>query len=124
MNPPSTHERIADELRWPEALATVTACKYETGGGLALAFGLPTSKHFRISYNYFANGALHTGEFTSAKPVPQGQLFPVRYNPEAPQQNSHAVPAPAVYRSAVLTVGVIGSLILSLAWLAVVRGCH
>ena len=123
MNPPPTRELTAEQLRWPEALATVTACKYEFGAGRALAFGIPTSKHFRISYNYFADGALHVGEFISAKPIPQGHLFPIRYNPEAPHQNSHASSA-ANSRSALLIVGVAGSIILSLAWFVVLRGCH
>jgi hypothetical protein len=124
MNPRPPHELTAEQLRWPEALATVTACKYEFGAGRALAFGIPTSKHFRISYNYFADGTLHTGEFTSVKPIPQGEVFPIRYNPDAPHQNSHAASAAATSRSALLIIGVTGSLILSLAWLAVLRGCH
>ena len=121
---------ITDEATWPEALATVTACKYDVGAGRALAFGIPTAKHFRISYNYNApnkegDEVLHTSEFTSEKPIPQGSLFPIRYNPDAPHQNSHdassAAPNP---RAATLTIGIIGSIILSLAWFAVLRGCH
>jgi hypothetical protein len=110
---------------WPEALATVTACKYNFGAGRALAFGIPTSKHFRISYNYFADDELHTGEFTSAKAIAQGHLFPIRYNPDAPHQNSHdATSSTPSTRGPILAVGIIGSIILSLAWFAVLRGCH
>ena len=118
------------ENQWPEALATVTACKYSAGAGRALAFGIPTTNHFRIFYNYFAPNEqgideIHTGEFTSEKPVPQGTLFPIRYNPNAPQQNSHDPSiAPQAPRAAILTIGVIGSIILSLAWFAILRGCH
>jgi hypothetical protein len=118
-------EPTIDEATWPEALATVTACKYDAGAGRALAFGIPTTKHFRISYNYFADEVLHTGEFTSAKPIPQGTLFPIHYNPDAPHQNSHdassAAPPP---RTATLTIGILGSIILSLAWFAILRGCR
>jgi hypothetical protein len=118
-------EPITDETAWPEALATVTACKYDAGAGRALAFGIPTTKHFRISYNYFADDEIHTGEFTSAKPIPQGTLFPIHYNPDAPHQNSHdAHNAPQNPRTATLTIGIIGSIILSLAWFAILRGCH
>jgi hypothetical protein len=123
-------ESTTNETTWPEALATVTACKYDAGAGRALAFGIPTAKHFRISYNYNApneegDEVLHTSEFTSEKPIPQGTLFPIHYNPNAPHQNSHdassAAPPP---RTATLTIGIIGSIILSLAWFAVLRGCH
>ncbi len=64
----------ADHSAWPEVLATVTECKYEFGAGRALAFGIPTSKHFLIRYNYFADGGLHSSEFASAKPIPQGAI--------------------------------------------------
>jgi hypothetical protein len=115
----------ADQAHWPEALATVTACKYDFGAGRALVFGIPTSKHFRISYNYFADNELHTGEFTSEKAIPQGHLFPIRYNPDAPHQNSHdATGTTPNTRGPVLIVGIIGSIILSLVWFAILRGCH
>ncbi|HSY36389.1 MAG TPA: hypothetical protein VK814_11615 [Acidobacteriaceae bacterium] len=120
-----TSESTTDKAAWPEALATVTACHYDAGAGRALAFGIPTSKHFRISYNYFVNDEIHTGEFTSAKPIPQNTLFPIHYNPDAPHENSHgASSSPQYSRAPLLTIGIIGSVILSLAWLAILRGCH
>ena len=120
-----TSEPTTDQATWLEALATVTACHYEAGAGRALAFGLPTTKHFRISYNYFVDDEIHTGEFTSAKPIPQNTLFPIRYNPDAPHQNSHATShTPQNSRAPMLLIGIIGSLILSLAWFAILRGCH
>ena len=120
-----TSEPITDNAAWPEALATVTACHYEAGAGRALAFGILTTKHFRISYNYFADDEIHTGEFTSAKPIPQNTLFLIRYNPNAPHQNSHETSAaPQNLRAPILTIGIIGSIILSLTWLAILRGCH
>jgi hypothetical protein len=118
---------VPDDMQtgWPEALATVLTCKYDFGAGRAL-IGIPTSKHFRIAYNYFANGELHTGELTAAKPIPQGSLFPIRYNPDTPSDHthSHGTASPPNPRAAVLTIGVIGSLVLSLAWFALLRGCH
>jgi hypothetical protein len=124
VNPQPTNDLTAEQATWPEALATVTACKYDFGAGRTLAFGIPTSKHFRISYNYFANDELHTGEFTSAKAIPQGHLFPIHYNPDAPHQNSHDASSIPITRSPVIVIGIIGSIILSLAWFAVLRGCH
>ena len=125
-----TSEPTTDQTTWPEALATVTACKYDFGAGRALAFGIPTTKHFRISYNYNAPNeqgeeVIHAGEFTSETPIPQGTLFPTRYNPEAPHQNSHdASGSPQNPRAPLLTIGIIGSIILSLTWFAALRGCH
>ena len=108
-------------------MATVTACKYEFGAGRALAFGVPTTKHFRITFNYWAPDAegtaqLHTGEFSSATAVPQGTLFPVRYNPEAPRETTHSASEPLT-RIPLIAIGIVGSVILSLAWLLVLRGC-
>jgi len=109
-------------------MATVTACHYDFGAGRALAFGLPTTKHFRITFNYWAPNSegqeeLHTGEFASAKAIPQGTLFPIRYNPEAAHENTHSAPMTTA-RGAMIAIGIIGSVILSLAWFAVLRGCH
>ena len=77
----------SDRDTWPEAMATVTACKYEFGAGRALAFGLPTTRHFRITYNYWAPNAdgtpeLHTGELTSAKAMPQAHSSPSTTTPK------------------------------------------
>ena len=114
---------------WPEAMATVTACKYESGAGRALAFGLPTTRHFRITFNYWAQNAqgteeLHTGELTSAKAMPQGTLFPIHYNPETPHETTHSAAAPTATRNPLLIIGILGSAVLSLAWLLILRGCH
>lgn len=121
MNP----EPTTNEATWPEAFATVTACKYDFGAGRALAFGIPTSKHFRISYNYFAGGELHTGEFTSARAIPQGTLFPIRYNPDAPHQTSHdASSAAHGARGLPIAIGIFGSFVLSLLWFVLMHGCR
>jgi len=77
---------------WPEAMATVTACHYEAGALRAMAFGVPTTRHFRISFNYWADNQLHTGEFASPVALPQGHLFRVTYNPVDPRE-SVIVPA-------------------------------
>ena len=117
MNSLSTH------AHWPEALATVLSCTYDFGAGRALV-GIPTDKHFRIAYNYFADGELHTGEFSAAKAMPQGTLFPIRYNPDSPHDHTHPNAPSITSRPPILLIGILGSLILSLAWFAVLRGCH
>jgi hypothetical protein len=108
-------------------MATVIECKYDFGAGRALAFGVPTSKHFRIRYNYFVDGEFHEGEFSSAKAIPQGTLFPIRYDPGAPYEHTRGAGSstPSIRgRGPVLVVGIVGSLVLSLVWFAVLRGCH
>lgn len=111
---------------WPEAIATVLECHYDMRAGRALAFGVPSSKHFRIRYNYFANGTHHEGEFFSATAVPQNTLFPIRYNPDLPHQHTHAntVSKPGNPHRAMFMIGIAGSVILSAAWFAILRGCH
>jgi hypothetical protein len=109
------------EAPWPEAIATVTACTYETGALQAMAFGIPSNKHFLIDFNYWANDELHTGQYSSAKAVPQGTLFPITYDPAAPHQHSRSAPSP---RAAQIAIGIAGSIILSLLWLAIMRGCR
>jgi hypothetical protein len=112
---------------WPEAMATVTSCRYEAGAGRALAFGLPTSRHFHISFNYWASttGAepvLHSGEFMSEKAIPQNTLFPIRYNPADARQHSKNA-ASGTQSSPLLVLALIGTLVLSAAWLLMLRGC-
>lgn len=114
--------------QWPEAMATVTTCKYNAGAGRAMAFGLPTTRHFQITYNYLAPNAegtaeLHTGEFASAKAIPENTLFPIHYNPDAPHENSHSA-STAFSRSPVLAIGIVGSIILTFAWFLILRGCR
>ena len=121
-----THTDISNSP-WPEAMATVTACKYEFGAGRALAFGAPTTRHFHITFNYWAPNPegtpeLHTGEFTSAKAVPQGTLFPIHYNPAAPHETTHSASEPPM-RTPLIAIGIIGSFFLSLIWLLILRGC-
>ncbi len=114
----------ATEIPWIETEATVTTCGYEFGAGRALAFGLPSSKHFRISYTYRAQAKTYTGEFSSAHAIAQGESIPLSYNPLAPQQNSRSnSTAPQLGRGPLLAIGVVGSVTLSLLWLTFMHGC-
>jgi len=106
---------------WPEAMASVTECHYDVRAGRALAFGLTSKKHFRIAYNYRVGNELHTGECFSETARPQGSLFQIHYNPESPHINRFS--SGTQQRVPLLTVGVAGSILLTLAWLLVLRGC-
>jgi hypothetical protein len=115
--------RESTDAAWPEVIATVLECHYDMRAGRALAFGVPGSKHFRIRYNYFANGETHEAELYSATAMPQHTLFPVRYNPADIREHTHTDGSPTSTRNPLIAFGVIGSIILSLVWLLILRGC-
>lgn len=108
---------------WLETQAEVTACKYEFGAGQALAFGVPTSKHFLITFTYYAHGQIFTDHFTSPTYLEQGHTFAISYNPLAPQQNSKSTAEP-IAKNPLFAIGIIGSIFLSLLWLAILHGCN
>lgn len=111
------------EFPWLETEARVTACRYEFGAGRALAFGIPTNKHFLITFSYYAHGKGYTGEFTSSTYLEQGKTFPLTYNPLAPQQNSKSAAVPAT-KPPLFVIGIAGSVVISVAWFAMMRGCN
>ena len=106
---------------WPEAMAEVTECRYDMRAGRALAFGLTSKKHFRLLYSYRVGDDLFTGECFSETAQPQGSLFAIRYDPDLPHRNRSGSDTPQ--RIPLLAIGVAGSIVLSLAWLLVLRGC-
>jgi hypothetical protein len=108
---------------WLETEAKVTSCKYDAGAGQALAFGIPTSKHFLITFSYCAHGKTYTDEFTSPTYLEQGRTFSISYNPLAPEQNSKSATTPTT-RTPLFAIGIAGSITLSLLWLVLLRGCN
>ena len=88
----------SDRREWPVAMAEVTACHYDVRAGRALAFGLTSDKHFRIDYNYRVSDELHTGQCFSEIARPQRRV-------------------------PLLAIGVVGSIVLLLAYLFFLRGC-
>ncbi len=113
----------ADRSDWPEAMATVLSCHYEMRAGRALAFGLPSGRRFHITYNYWAGGELQEADCYTAKAMPQGSLFPIHYDPEMPLRNHHVHSTSGVQKVPLIAIGICGSIVLSLAWLLVLRGC-
>jgi len=108
---------------WLETTAEVIACKYEFGAGRALAFGIPTSKHFLITFIYYAHGKTYTAEFTSRTYLEQGRTFTLSYNPLNPRQNTKSA-SPSTERMPLFAIGITGSVILSLIYFAMLRGCN
>ena len=108
---------------WLKTQAEVIACKYQSGAGQALAFGIPASKHFLITFTYYAHGKTYTDQFPSSTYIEQGETFPISYNPLAPQQNSKSAATPAI-RTPPFAIGIAGSVILFLIWLVLMRTCN
>jgi hypothetical protein len=110
---------------WIATEATVTTCRYQSPGLSTLAFGFQTTQKFRITFDYYAHGRLYSGEFQSPIAIPQNERIPITYNPLDPQQNSRAlIPNPTATRPPLIAIGIAGSIVLSLLWLAILRGCH
>ena len=107
---------------WPKTTATVTECRYETGALQAMAFGIPATKHFEITFNYWAGETLHTGQYLSAKAVPQGTLFPISYDPDEP--HIHSQSNSARRPSLLYTLGVVAFATLTSAVILYTHGCH
>ena len=111
---------------WIATEATVTTCRYQFAGLGNLAFGFSTQKKFRIAFDYYAHGRFYSGQFQSDTAIPQNERIPLAYNPLDPGQNTRDSthgPAPST-RPPLLAIGIAGSVLLSLLWLAILRGCH
>ena len=108
---------------WIATSATVTTCRYQFARLNTIYLGFQTTDKFRITFDYYAHGRLYSGEFQSPVAVPQNTTLPIDYNPLDPQQNSLAGSESPTSRLPLLAVGILGSIILSLLWLAILRGC-
>ncbi len=106
---------------WSEAMAEVTECHYDVRAGRALAFGLTSTKHFRISYHYRVGETLHTGECFSEIARPQGSLFPIHYDREFNHRSRSKDHARRSFPR--LAIAIAGSLLISLILFLVLRGC-
>ena len=116
---------MTDAPAWIATEATVTTCKYQSPGLSTLAFGFQTTKKFSITFDYYAHGRLYSGEFQSPVAIPQNERIPIIYNPLDPQQNSRSfIPPPPPTRPPLIAIGIAGSVVLSLLWLAILRSCN
>ena len=116
---------MTDAPAWIATEATVTTCKYQSPGLSTLAFGFQTTKKFSITFDYYAHGRLYSGEFQSPVAIPQNERIPIIYNPLDPQQNSRSfTPRTNPSRPPFIAIGIAGSVVLSLLWLAILRSCN
>jgi hypothetical protein len=113
---------------WIETQATVTTCRFQFAGLGNLAWGFSTRERFRITFDYYAQSRLYSGEFQSPVAVPQNETIPISYNPLNPQENSRDRDSGSAVtpggKPPILAVGIAGSILLSLLWLAILRGCR
>jgi hypothetical protein len=108
---------------WLETEAEVTACRYEFARMNTLSLGIAAeSNHFIVSFSYYAHAKTFSDEFTSTVAMEQGKTFPVLYNPLNPQQNSQSESA-STSRPPLFALGIAGSIVISLLYLAMMRGC-
>ena len=115
------------EQPWIATEATVTTCRYQSPGLSTLAFGFQTGEKFRIAFDYYAHGRLYSDEFQSPIAIPQNEHIPITYNPLYPEQNSRGRGSGTALKTThppILIIGILGSIVLSLLWLAVLRSCH
>jgi len=116
---------VTNAPAWIATEATVTTCKYQSPGLSTLAFGFQTTKKFSITFDYYAHGRLYSGKFQSPVAIPQNERIPITYNPLDPQQNSRSfISSTTPTRPPLIAIGIAGSVVLSLLWLAILRGCN
>jgi hypothetical protein len=109
---------------WIATEATVTACRFQFARMNTFTLGIQTGEKFRIAFDYYAHGRLYSDEFQSPVAIPQNEHITISYNPLHPEQNSRTSgPSASPTRNPLIAVGILGSIVLSLLWLAVMRGC-
>ena len=114
-----------DTPAWIAIEGTVTSCRYQFARMSTFTLGIQMQDKFRITFDYYAHGRLYSDEFQSPIAIPQNERIPVSYNPLAPEQNSRGrSQSSSTGRGSLIGFGIAGSVVLSLAWLLVLRGCN
>jgi hypothetical protein len=109
---------------WIATEATVTSCRFQFARMNTFTLGIQTGEKFRIAFDYYAHGRLYSDEFQSPVAIPQSERIPITYNPLHPEQNSRiSGPYASPTRSPLIAIGILGSIVLSLLWLTMMRGC-
>jgi hypothetical protein len=121
-------ESQSQAVTWIATTAIVTTCKFQFAGLSNVAFGFSNQQKFRITFDYYAHGQTYSGEFQSQVAIAQNEAIPITYNPLNPQQNSRDPDAASRgagnAKPPLIAIGIIGSVVLSVAWLTILRGCR
>ena len=107
---------------WIEATAVVTECRFQFARINTFSLGIQRGEKFRISFQYHAQGLLLSGDFQSPTAIPQGEHIHLAYNPVDPKQNTRAGNL-STGSLPLIAIGISGSILLSLLWFALMRGC-
>ena len=114
----------APDPPWIVTEATVTSCRFQFARMNTFTLGIQTGEKFRIAFDYYAHGHLYSDEFQSPVAIPKNERIAITYNPLHPEQNSRTSGSSASpARSPLIAVGIIGSVVLSILWLTILRGC-
>ncbi len=109
---------------WIATQATVTSCRFQFARLNTFTLGIQTGEKFRIAFDYYAHGRLYSDEFQSPIAIAQNERIPITYNPLHPEQNSRTSgPNASPTRSPLIAIAIAGSILLSLLWLTMMRGC-
>ena len=109
---------------WIATEATVTSCRFQFARMNTFTLGIQTGEKFRITFDYYAHGRLYSDEFQSPVAIPQNEHISITYNPLHPEQNSRTSgPNASPTRSPLIAIGILGSIVLALLWLAAMRSC-
>ena len=114
---------MIEQPAWVETTATVISCRYQFARMNTFRMGVQSGEKYRIAFDYVAHGQTYSDEFESPIAIPQNEQFAVRYNPLAPRENNRSDGGGSAVRPPLFAIGVVGSVVLSLLWLAVLRGC-
>jgi hypothetical protein len=110
---------------WITTEATVTSCRFQFARMNTFTLGIQTGEKFRIAFDYYAHGQLYSDEFQSPVAIAQNERISIAYNPLHPEQNNRTSgPNASPSRTPLIGIGIIGSIVLSLLWLTVMRSCN
>jgi hypothetical protein len=75
---------------WPQTEAEVTDCRRVHGDTRRWDGGGPDPQlpHYTVGFAYTVGGARYTGVLSSTVQVEPRDTFPIRYNPDHPDQNN------------------------------------
>ena len=108
---------------WIETEAVVTGCRFQFARLNTLRMGLQTGEKFRIEFEYYGLKGRYEDAFESPVAIAQGERIRVAYNPLKPEENSRSGGSSMVGGGGLVGIGIAGSILLSLLWLAMMRGC-
>jgi hypothetical protein len=105
-----------------ETEAQVTECHHEFVRVSALTLRITEDPNkLIVSFTYYAHAQTYHDSFISPVSRAQGEPFSVYYNALNPRQNTQS-PSEPTKRSALLDIAILGSILLSILFLTMVRG--